>query len=179
MYYDDRTVFPLGKRAAADYGFEEPWFEGGDHSEGSGAAYEDLELKITPGSMERPDTLQRSARQVEGMRISIEMSVAVAAAPHLPWRQYFERLSRAYNLPELRYANVEAMVRAGGIAAQYLGPARFGRDVGQAGSPQGNTGQPSITIGQGGFGQPARPGAGAPQGQGLSNVGGQGQAGAA
>ena len=101
LYHDDTIEFPLGEEASNALSMSEPWFQGGEYKEESGATFDDLELEIEPYSMERVDEAVQQKRIMEMIQILVELAPLIPQMPWVQWQDVFEKLGEAMNIPDL------------------------------------------------------------------------------
>jgi len=101
LYHDDDIQFPLGEEAAEELGMVEPWFQGGDFEDRSGATFNDLELEIEPLSMERVSEGMVQRRTLEGIQLIGSLVPVMVQAPFVRWPEVIGSLGEALNMPDL------------------------------------------------------------------------------
>ena len=138
LYYDDKVKFPLGEEAAAETGNIEPWFEGGDHDNDSGATFDDLSLEIEAGSMERADETSRQASVLRFAQFVAETAGLVAQTPYVPWDLVYQDVARSQGIANGEdYVDMElaGMIAGLRVEAEVTSQAQplLGKDAGAAG----------------------------------------------
>lgn len=152
-YHVDEIKFPLGTEAAAEFGMDEPWFHGGDPADGSGSSFDDLELELEVGSMDKTSESAHQRRAQILLELSTTVGLIIPQAPWLDWKFILDSVGDSIGIPDLsQILNVELAAQAAVLQMQAMtkqdSQPRTGRDLGAAGSAQrssGGQGKPMTT----------------------------------
>jgi hypothetical protein len=101
LYHDERVVFPLGEKAAAEMGIPEPIFIGGMQKDATGATYADLELEIDTFSMQKSNEPLLQRRAMDSMNLIVQSAQVMTQTPFIDWDTLLKKLGDAMNVPEL------------------------------------------------------------------------------
>lgn len=103
LFHDDRIVFPVSPKDFAPVdGMEElegieMWFQGGDHDRSKGYTYEDLELSIAVGSMQKKNIARKRAETGELLQWTLQLIQFVPMIKGIEWSGIFKRLGEQYD----------------------------------------------------------------------------------
>lgn len=148
MYHNDRVIFPVGGEASQEMGGGDAFFFGGDTKDGSGVTYDDLELDIEPYSAEYTSEALLQTRTMQGAQFVIETAPMIPQTPWLDWKDLYQQVGNAINIPNLSDAvNVEmAMKMAGGQSPFPGGQPILARQLGRADRSRGGAGGRPLNV---------------------------------
>lgn len=147
LYHTDEIEFPLGQEARGELGMEEPWFHGGTQGEGSGATFDDLEIELEIGSMEKTAEGVHARRAAFLIEFATNVAPLIPMTPFLDWKYVLDTVGSGMGVPELsRILNAQLAAKMGAeqLAMQKAeSQPRTGRDKGAAGGAAPKVQQPA------------------------------------
>lgn len=140
-YHVDEIKFPLGAEAADQLGMDEPWFHGGIAGEGSGASFDDLELELEVGSMDKTSESAQVRRSQTLLELSTTVGPLIPQTPWIDWKFVLDSVGDSIGIPDLsQILDVQMAAQAAALEMQARAKQdsqpRTGRDLGAVGTAQ-------------------------------------------